>query len=146
MLRLRIAIVILPALLAGCQPPGQPALDPSVAAGTPAVITPAPTASSERFIAIGTEPFWNVTIRDGNATYSTPESPDGQTFAVVVAQDGASRRFSGSLPGQPFVLSIRPEACSDGMSDRQYGHAADLSFGGEALKGCAEPGTEFKGE
>ncbi len=149
--RILMSVVIALAVLVGCKPAGEAAPQPSVAASASPDAAAAPSAtaaaaSSERFIAIGTEPFWNVTIKDGKATYSTPEDPNGQSLAVEVTHDGASRRFAGTFKGQPFVLNLRPETCSDGMSDRRYGHAADLAVGGESLRGCADPGTALKPE
>lgn len=139
------------ALLAGCDPAGEekaaatPQAEP--AAATPAAsAAPAgePAPAGERFIAIGTEPFWNVVIANGSAKYATPENGEGQTTPVTATKDGNSRLFSGTLGGQPFVLRLRPETCSDGMSDRQYGYAAQLTVAGGEVKGCADPGTELK--
>jgi uncharacterized membrane protein len=44
------------------------------------------------------------------------------------------------LGGKPLVLRTRPEPdCSDGMSDRRYPIAVNLTVVGEERVGCAEP-------
>ena len=147
------------ALIAGCKPAEAPVPQPSAMAGAPAVATTVPTApppapvptsnaapAGAAFIAMGTEPFWSVKVAGGKATYTTPEDQVGQPFAVVAAQNGTRWQFNGTLAGQPFALKLRLETCSDGMSDRSYRYAADLAVRGEQRKGCAEPGSEFKGE
>ena len=67
-------------------------------------------------------------------------------MAITASQQGRRRKFTGSLDGEPFVLTLRPENCSDGMSDRSYSYGADLNIAGEEHRGCAEPGTEFAPE
>ena len=157
MLRNVIFCAVPVALIAGCKPAEAPVPQPSEVAGAPAVATlapavPAPVPASNTapvgaaFIVMGTEPFWSVKVAGGKATYTTPEDQVGQAFTVVAAQDGTGWQFKGTLTGQPFALKLRLETCSDGMSDRSYRYAADLAVMGEARKGCAEPGTEFKPE
>lgn len=137
------------AMLSGCNSAGEDkaaASPEGTAAAAPetTAATGSPAPAGEKFIAIGTEPFWNVAIADGMAKYSTPENVDGQTTAVTATQDGTARQYSGTLNGQPFVLKLSLAACSDGMSDRNYGYAAELTVAGGEVKGCADPGTEFK--
>ena len=145
------------AMIAGCKPAVAPVPQPSAVAGAPEVATALPTAPApvlatnaaiaiDKFMAIGTEPFWSVKVAGGKATYTTPEDQVGQSIAVVAAQDGTGWQYKGTLAGQPFDLKLRLETCSDGMSDRSYRYAADLAVRGEQRKGCAEPGSEFKGE
>ena len=56
------------------------------------------------------------------------------------ALSGGGGTWTGALGGRPFVLATRPQAgCSDGMSDRRYPLAAELTVGGEQRQGCAAP-------
>ena len=82
----------------------------------------------------GTEPFWSLSHEGAQVRFATPEDPaiDG---LVSGRYGSASRRdrfvYSGSLISPDagpleFVLSLRTEACNDGMSDRSYGIGADL--------------------
>ncbi len=155
MLRNAFFCAVTVALIAACKPADAPVPQPSAETGSPAVAIAAPTvpapvsnaASADlAFIAMGTEPFWSMKVAGGKATYTTPEDQVGQPFAVVAAQVGTGWQFKGTLAGQPFALKLRLEICSDGMSDRSYRYAAELAVMGEARKGCAEPGTEFKAE
>ena len=40
--------------------------------------------------------------------------------------------------GEAAVLDLRPEACSDGMSEREYRYHADFDIAGQQLHGCAD--------
>lgn len=100
----------------------------------------------ERFVALGTEPFWNAKVSPGTIVYSTPENQAGEWIAVAPTADGAVRVFTGTRGGYPFVLRLSQQTCSDGMSDRSYRFAAELKVGGENRQGCAEPGFAFKPE
>jgi uncharacterized membrane protein len=133
--------------LAACKPAEAPApAEASGATASAAIASSAAATADEKFIAIGTEPFWNVTIAKGRAVYTTPDNQDGQSIAVSVSQQGKRRKFTGIMDGEPFVLTLRPGNCSDGMSDRSYSYSADLAVAGEEHRGCAEPGTEFPPE
>lgn len=135
------------ALLGACKPAEEraaeasPVAAPVVAPSAPAAV--APTVGEESYVVLGTEPFWGVKLKGGQATYTTPEDQTGQTFAVAVTGQGSGRLFKGTLGGRPFVLQLREETCSDGMSDRVYRFAADLTVTGEARRGCAEPGESL---
>ncbi|HEX6375626.1 MAG TPA: hypothetical protein VFZ91_07880 [Allosphingosinicella sp.] len=91
--------------------------------------------------AIGTEPFWGARIEGRCVTYSHPEDQRGTRIwtRFTPAPDGGGT-WSGALGGRRFELKTRAApGCSDGMSDRRYPLAADLSVGGERRSGCAEP-------
>jgi uncharacterized membrane protein len=90
--------------------------------------------------AIGTEPFWGARIEGRCVTYSHPEDQDGTRVwtRYTARPDGGT--WSGALGGKPFELRTRnAPGCSDGMSDRSYPIAVDLTVGGERRTGCAEP-------
>jgi|GEM_PF-629963 len=90
--------------------------------------------------ALGTEPFWNARIDGRCVTYSHPDDQAGtRVWTRFAAGAGGGGTWSGALGGRRFELRIRPQpGCSDGMSDRRYGFAAELAVAGEQRRGCAE--------
>lgn len=85
----------------------------------------------------GTEPFWGGQITGDQATYSTPENPDGTQFPVERFAGNNGIGFSGELDGESFDLTVTPGDCSDGMSDRTYPYTTTLTIGSEMRRGCA---------
>ena len=98
----------------------------------------------------GTEPFWALKISPDSggylAKYSSPELPEGETFAVSRFAGNNGLGFSGEWAGAPVILALTPGECSDGMSDRTYPYTATLQLDEVTLFGCAhtdaEPFTE----
>jgi uncharacterized membrane protein len=93
-----------------------------------------------RLRAAGTEPFWSASIEGRCVTYAHPDDQDGTRVwtRASVARGGGS--WSGTLEGRRFELRVTPEpGCSDGMSDKKYSLAAELTLGSERRVGCAEP-------
>ncbi len=86
---------------------------------------------------LGNEPFWGGQISDGEATYTTPEDPQGTRFAVQHFAGNAGLGFSGQMAGRSFDLAVTRGQCSDGMSDRTYPFTATLRIGEESRNGCA---------
>lgn len=90
----------------------------------------------------GTEPFWTLFMEEEDDYFVEPGATarvirrqkelagNGAGFAVTYARD----------PGEHLALSVRRAACSDGMSDREFGFAASLIFESpgrdRALFGC----------
>ncbi|MDZ8183493.1 MAG: hypothetical protein RMX96_01345 [Nostoc sp. ChiSLP02] len=103
----------------------------------------AQTASNEEFIARGTEPFWSVTVSKRGIVYSSPETKQ-QTFSYVAPLKAEGRpanlvriyRLKGK--GNNILIVKKVDACSDGMSDREYPYSAIFILGNQVLKGCAE--------
>lgn len=91
--------------------------------------------------AIGTEPFWGAEIEGRCVTYSHPDNQQGTRVWTRYTPRGGGGIWSGALNGRPFVLRTRRQpGCSDGMSDRRYPIAVELTVGGEERRGCAETG------
>lgn len=92
----------------------------------------------------GTEPFWNVRIRDGTAAFEMPEvaRPLDRITALDTGIPADPRRallLAG--PTTRITATIAPEACSDGMSDRAFALATMLVIEEDAavpmlLTGC----------
>lgn len=94
-------------------------------------------AQSETIRVVGTEPFWNAVIKEGELTYSTPEELDGKSTFVTRFAGNSGLAFHGTLAAQPLDLVITRGNCSDGMSDRTYPFTATLQLGEEQREGCA---------
>lgn len=90
-----------------------------------------PPASQESYRAIGTEPFWAVTIKGSSATLERPDKA-ATHFAIVREADGRAIRFLGA----GFSMTVTEGPCSDGMSDALWSDRVSLSFGEGILKGC----------
>lgn len=84
----------------------------------------------------GTEPFWGITVKDGRATYTNPENPEGQGFPVTRFAGNNGLGFSGTWNGSPVTITVTPGQCSDGMSDRTFPYVATIALGEETLRGC----------
>lgn len=91
--------------------------------------------------AVGTEPFWGARVEGRCVTYTTPENQQGVRIWTRYSTEGNGHgAWVGRLDGKRFEMRVRPQAdCSDGMSDKRYPIAAELTVMGESRKGCAEP-------
>ncbi len=134
------------AALAGCQPevdkePASQETATSPGPATPqAAAMPQQTASApvtERFVALGTEPFWSVEVSPGQLRYSTPEDIPGAIFAAQRSDDAAAITYTGTLDGKAASLRIAAGECSDGMSDTVYAYRARFTLADLELSGCA---------
>jgi uncharacterized membrane protein len=95
--------------------------------------------AENRLKAVGTEPFWGAEIRGRCVTYSTPENIDGTRIWTTFTGTAESGTWTGFLDDQNFILRTRPQpGCSDGMSDKSYPIAVNLTVRGEKRSGCAE--------
>jgi uncharacterized membrane protein len=106
-------------------------------------LTPVPGATPWWTLAaplrcLGTEPFWTLALAPGAeaATLSTPDQP-GLAMAATARWPGgggpavAGAAFEGA--GAAAVVAMTGQACSDGMSDRDYAVAATLLLRGAGL-------------
>jgi len=91
--------------------------------------------------AVGTEPFWAARVEGRCVTYSTPDDQQGvRVWTRYEEGPNGTRSWTGQLDGKPFAMVSRPEpGCSDGMSDKRYPLAVELSVDGEHRKGCGRP-------
>lgn len=91
-----------------------------------------------RMSAIGTEPFWNLTIDGERVGFSEPDRPEPRIGkAVRAASSGMALSLAGTLDGEPIGIEIAAGPCSDGMSDRSYPYQVSVKLGVRLLSGCA---------
>jgi uncharacterized membrane protein len=119
---------------AAAAPPQQPS-----AAVSPCLVQGTERLRVKPLRAVGTEPFWGARIEGRCVTYSTPENQQGtRVWTRYVPGPGGSGTWSGSLAGKTFELNtIDRPGCSDGMSDKRYPLAVELTVEGEKRRGCA---------
>ena len=119
-----VPVVMIAALLGACGGEGE-------------VRSTTPNGVPKRFQALGTEPFWNLDVNGGSASYSTPDIARQDATSVQRSANADGAMITGMLGGAPFTLTVRRGSCSDGMSDTTYPFGAELRLGGRTLQGCA---------
>lgn len=82
--------------------------------------------------ALGTEPFWSLSIDRDTITYRGIE---GRPLTVpkprpIIGRDGETYRARG------MTIDITHRRCSDGMSDRTYTDTVRVTMGRRTLNGC----------
>jgi uncharacterized membrane protein len=137
--------------LAACDRPSPPRSPSPAAPPEPAVpaapappaapnvpLPPAPAApDADSFDALGTEPFWALKIRPDGIVLSSPAGQAWTGRNPGVDWQGKARTWQAHSGAGPLTIVITPGECSDGMSDRAYPYAAEVTVGHETLKGCA---------
>lgn len=94
--------------------------------------SPAPDRSAEdRYRAIGTEPFWAVTVKGSTATL---ERPDKAPIRYAVSRHADKRAIRYLSDG--FSMTVSEGPCSDGMSDAVWSDRVAVAFGEGTLNGC----------
>lgn len=91
--------------------------------------------------ALGTEPFWRVTLDSALLVLERPEPPRELVFDAKPPETRGALttimavRALGKV--HELKLGLLREACRDGMSDAWYPYRAEVRFGELALHGCA---------
>lgn len=88
--------------------------------------------------AVGTEPFWGVEFTGSELRLSimgeqhmvAPQPRPGISAGTAVYR-------SRSRDGEPVLITLSAEDCSDGMSDRTYPLTAVVQWGASTHHGCA---------
>lgn len=102
----------------------------------------APALAQDSFHALGTEPFWDVTIERGRIDFDDASSE--QRFAVrAPARVRTANGYGWRTPR--IRVDVRHEACGDGMSMRLYPTEVRVRVGsgGRELQGCG--GYTYRG-
>lgn len=111
----------------------EPTIDSPVDQPKPLVSRETSPPPPERFDyrAIGTEPFWAVTVRGRIATL---ERPDAAPIRYHVEREDSRHRIR--FVGEGLSLMATEGPCSDGMSDAIWSDRVSIAFSGGTLKGC----------
>ena len=100
---------------------------------------PASDAGQTSYRAIGTEPFWDLTIGTEMVF-----SDRGNTIAVAEPTPPVRIGFAGEIyAGRRLNVNVVHGACSDGMSDRTYPDSVAVTVDGHAYRGCGAPVAFF---
>jgi heat shock protein HslJ len=97
-----------------------------------AAALPAPVFAQAPYRALGTEPFWSVTIGGGRIIYD-----DAERRRVAVRAPTPRRSFNGRrYVTRRLIVDITRQQCSDGMSDRIFADTVRVTVDGRSLQGC----------
>jgi len=93
------------------------------------------------YSALGTEPFWSVSIENDRMTYESLNGPNFSEAAPVSATT-----FNGRIwASDRLVVAATHAQCSDGMSDNIYADTVMVVVDGVIARGCGggtvAPGT-----
>lgn len=119
----------------GCPAMIRPALSALLALAACAPIdapSAPPAAGSATYRALGTEPFWSVTIAEGTMTY---EGAGEETVRIPAPEPRASVNGHRYVAAR-LTVDITHAECSDGMSDRRYPDTVRVTIDGRNLSGC----------
>nr|WP_087573997.1 membrane-like protein [Sphingomonas sp. CDS-1] len=97
----------------------------------PALVPPASGRPAKDYRAIGTEPFWAVTVKGSTATL---ERPDRAPLRYAVSRNDDKRAIR--YLGDGFSMTVTEGPCSDGMSDAVWSERVAVAFGEGTLNGC----------
>ena len=101
---------------------------------------PPPPPPGGVYVALGTEPFWRLTINQQEMVFTEANAPGVQimqpTARVIIG-------FAGEIYETPRIgANIVHARCSDGMSDRVYPDKVQVRVDDRRFEGCGgEPLT-----
>jgi len=99
-----------------------------------ATVLPPSSPAPNVYRALGTEPFWSLTL-DGREMVFTEANAPGQR--IVQPQPEVIIGFAGEIYQAPRIgLNIVHTPCSDGMSDRTYPDKVQLRVDQRSFEGC----------
>ena len=138
-------------ILVACQPQdptGAPAAAPADAPAPKPATAPMTSDFSQPMTAIGTEPFWSVTLYGTRLNLSRPGEPDLVAHAPgAEIRPGQASWTATSGDGQRLAVTLYVSPCSDGMSERTYPMTAEVTLdSAPALRGCATKTADMPAE
>ena len=96
-------------------------------------VTPAPP-SGDVYRALGTEPFWALTIDSREIVFTEANAPG---LRIVEPLPKVIHGFAGDIyQGRRIGINIVRTPCSDGMSERAYPHKVQLRVDTRSFEGC----------
>ena len=97
------------------------------------------SAEQGGYRAIGTEPFWDLTISD-NLVFADR----GSNVSVVQKTPAMQAGTAGDVYNSPRIrVNIVRMRCSDGMSERSYPDTVEVTVNKRAYLGCGAPASFF---
>lgn len=95
--------------------------------------TAASAAPAQPYRALGTEPFWSLTITKQRIAFKEP----GRRGDVTVRNPGGRPSFNGMrYVTRQLSVDITHAPCSDGMSDRRFADTVTVTTRGRTWRGC----------
>ncbi|MFV0301489.1 MAG: COG3650 family protein, partial [Paracoccus sp. (in: a-proteobacteria)] len=91
------------------------------------------------FTCHGTEPFWGLSVRQGQLIYSDPETPENRRPVRNVLNGAGYLDHTMAILAEGVTVSVVPQLCSDGMSDMRFGLRASVILQDRSaylLQGC----------
>lgn len=99
---------------------------------------------AEPFRARGNEPFWAMTLENGQFTLERPDTPVNLKAPYRQAGDGADTLVD--VQDHDLGLRISRTLCHDNMSGMPYPYGVEFTLEGETLSGCGgEPDRLLRG-
>ena len=93
-----------------------------------------PPPSNEVYRALGTEPFWALTIDRREIVFTEANAPG---VRIVEPLPKVIHGFAGDIyQGKRINVNMVRTPCSDGMSERTYPHKIQLRVNERAFEGC----------
>ncbi len=87
----------------------------------------------------GTEPFWGLSVEQGQAVLDGPDMAATPRPLQAVLGGDIFRDPTRAVLAEGLTASVVPQICSDGMSDKLYGLRASVVLTGDQprlLQGC----------
>ena len=138
-MRMIFGLVPLALGLAACQTyPSDPYGPPGYPEPYPAPY-PGPPVDQGDYRAIGTEPFWDLTISD-----KLVFTDRGTNVSVVQPTPPVQHGVAGEIYNSARIrVNIVHSRCSDGMSDRTYPDTVQVTVDKRLYRGCGAPASFF---
>lgn len=136
----RALLLLIPLALAACQQQDPAKVTrPTAKVDANSSMGPASIGDfSKPMTALGTEPFWGLTIDGTRMKLTRPDKPELLLEAPgAVIQAGRATWVAKAADGQQITVTLYASDCSDGMSERTYGFTAEVAMLNETLRGCA---------
>lgn len=92
------------------------------------------------FWCIGTEPFWNIQISKIENLIDFYDPMEQKKYHFEYSDPKNEKNsivYTAKNKTDKIQITIKAEACSDGMSERNYQHAAEINLNENTFKGCA---------